>query len=756
MRKCERKYQFNVGCPDGVNFDWIRNCLPDTVPVWCSVDLRDGNQALIAPMSNEERLAYFDMLCKIGFKEIDVGAPGVSERDYEFIRLLIDGKRVPKNVKLQIMCGLKKEEIDRALDAVKGAENIIIHICYPISFSYHKYVTGYVSEICSDDESEKTDGFSSFYLDNSSEKTDGFYRFFSEESSGRMWKTSGKIAKNVEKAARYLKEKAVRIKEDFRDLWLEFTPEGANDAPAEYVLEICNDVICSWLPDFSGRVIINIPSTVETHMPHMFGALIEYLNKNLEQRSEIALSIHPHNDMGGAIATAEMALLAGAERVEGTLFGNGERTGNVDLVTLALNFYTHGISPGLDFLNLPEIRSLYETLTGNAVNQRQPYAGELVFTAFTGSHQEAIMQGLNGRQAAGDITQEKSEKITEDKVREKSGRITEDKAQEESEEIAVDKVSEKSCDIRWDVPYLLIDPEDVGRSYDSDVIRINASSGKGGVSYILRNYGGYIIPEKMKKDVADTIKELMGDAAGMELSVERVNEIFESRYINNVQVFAVSECHFKQENGISVDLTVKKDEDSYRLLASGNGRLDATSNAFKRFFGTDYELAFYEEHALSNGSEASAAAYVGIKYEEKIYWGVGIDSDIIKSSVSALVVAVNKLLISEKKSEIMKDMMIRIMNFIQNNYTNVTLDMLAEEFHFTKPYMSKYISINAGKTFSEIVRDIRMKKACELLKSSRISVEMVAARVGYPSAEHFNRLFRKKYGVTPMQYRKKD
>lgn len=745
IKKCEKKYRFDVGCPDGVSFDWIRKCMPDFVPAWCSVDLRDGNQALIAPMNNEERLAYFDMLCRIGFEEIDIGAPGMSERDYEFIRLLIEEKRVPKNVRLQIMCGLKKEEIDRALDAVRGAENVIIHMCYPIAFSYHKYVTGYVTEIHSDEGSER---MNSLYIGEGSESMSSSYMVEESESmsssclydgSGRLWKTSDKIAEDVERAACYLMEKAGKSKVSFRNMWLEFTPEGANDAPAEYVLKVCNAVIRSWLPDFGGRIIINIPSTVETHMPHMFGALIEYLNKNLVHRSEILLSIHPHNDMGGAIASAEMALLAGAERVEGTLFGNGERTGNVDLVTLALNFYTHGMCPGLDFSDLPGIRSLYETLTGNAVNQRQPYAGELVFTAFTGSHQEAIMQGLNGRQATVHEAKEKPAEVT---------------VQDAKEELA--EVTEPFCDIRWDVPYLLIDPEDVGRSYDSDVIRINASSGKGGVSYILRNHGGYIIPEKMKKDVADTIKELLGDAVGMELSVERVNEIFESRYINNVQVFAVSECHFKQENGISVDLTVKKDEDSYRLLASGNGRLDATSNALKRFFGTDYELAFYEEHALSNGSEASAAAYVGIKYEERVYWGVGIDSDIIKSSVSALVVAVNKLLISEQKSEIMKDMMIRIMNFIQNNYMNVTLDILAEEFHFTKPYMSKYISINAGKTFSEIVRDIRMKKACELLKSSRMSVETVAARVGYPSAEHFNRLFRKKYGVTPMQYRKKD
>ncbi len=712
MEKFEKKYQFNVGYPEGVSFEWIKKSMPDKVPVWCSVDLRDGNQALIAPMSNEERLSYFDMLCKIGFEEIDVGVPGISERDYDFIRLLIEEKHVPQNVKLQVMCGIKEEEIDRTLDAVRGAENVIIHMYYPISFSYHKYVTGYVTESSGEKESEELSS-------TCGEKESGeLSNTFGKKESEKLWKTSPEISCNVEKAALYLREKINKIKSGFHEIWLEFTPEGANDAPAEYVLEICNEVIRCWASDFYGRIIINIPSTVETHMPHMFGTLAEYLDKNLWQRSGLVLSIHPHNDMGGAIASAEMALLAGAERVEGTLFGNGERTGNVDLVTLALNFYTHGMNPGLNFDGLPEIRSLYENLTGIAVNQRQPYAGELVFTAFTGSHQEAIMQGLMNRQ-----------KVVEE--------------------------ADGGSDKRWDVPYLLIDPEDIGRSYDSDVIRINASSGKGGVSYILRNHGGYIIPEKMKKDVADTIKEMMGDAAGMELSVERVNEIFESRYINNVQVFAVSECHFKQENGISVDLTVKKDEDSYRILASGNGRLDATSNAFKRFFGTDYELAFYEEHALSNGSEASAAAYVGIKYEDRVYWGVGIDSDIIKSSVSALVVAVNKLLISEQKSEIMKDMMIRIMNFIQNNYANVTLDALAEEFHFTKPYMSKYISVNAGKTFSEIVRDIRMKKACELLKSSRMSVEAVASKVGYPSAEHFNRLFRKKYGVTPMQYRKK-
>ena len=408
------------------------------------------------------------------------------------------------------------------------------------------------------------------------------------------------------------------------------------------------------------------------------------------------------------MADAELGLLAGADRIEGTLFGNGERTGNVDIITLAMNMYSHGIDPGLEFSNMPEIRDKYERLTRMTVNARQPYAGDLVFSAFSGSHQDAIAKGMAWRE-------------------------------------------EKKLD-KWTVPYLPIDPIDVGRTYDGDVIRINSQSGKGGVSYILKQNFSIALPEKMREEVGYAVKQV-SDEKHKELSPQWVYEIFENNYIENTPYFNISECHFKQNDGIMAEVTICCGEKKTIVDANGNGRLDAVSNTIKQYFGISYELSVYEEHALSHGSSSKAMAYVGITYDGRMYWGAGIDEDIIKASIHALTVAVNKLPQIGCNDNSKDDRLMAMINFIQSNYQYVTLEALAAKFHLSEPYISKFIKDKSGKTFGEHVAYVRMKKAKVLLKNGNMTVENIALAVGYQNVEHFNRLFKKMFEMTPVQYR---
>ena len=408
------------------------------------------------------------------------------------------------------------------------------------------------------------------------------------------------------------------------------------------------------------------------------------------------------------MATAELGVLAGADRIEGTLFGNGERTGNVDIVTMGMNMYSHGVDPGLDFSDMQRIRETYERLTRMHVYERQPYAGDLVFTAFSGSHQDAIAKGMAWRE-------------------------------------------EKKCDT-WTVPYLPIDPQDVGRRYDSDVIRINSQSGKGGVSYILKQSHGINLPQKMREEVGYMVKDV-SDKAHKELTPEWVYQIFADHYINTKTVFHIDECHFKQVDGITAEVTINHGGENKVITSNGNGRLDAVSNAIKQYFNISYELTFYEEHSLTKGSSSKAVAYVGIICKGKTFWGVGIDPDIIRASIEALIVAVNKVEELGSANVCTDARMIEIMNYVQANYIDITLDDLAEKFYLSKPYISKYIKEKSGMTFGELVKKIRMKKAKALLKSSNMTVENIALSVGYQNVEHFNRLFKKAYNMTPMQFR---
>ena len=442
--------------------------------------------------------------------------------------------------------------------------------------------------------------------------------------------------------------------------------------------------------------------------PNVYADQIEWMSKHFEERENVILSVHPHNDRGTGVAITELALLAGADRVEGTLLGNGERTGNVDIITMAMNMYSHGVDPKLNFSNMAEIRETYERLTRMHVYERQPYAGDLVFTAFSGSHQDAIAKGMAWR-------------------------------------------DEKKCDT-WTVPYLPIDPQDVGRKYDSDVIRINSQSGKGGVNYILKQSHGINLPQKMREEVGYLVKDV-SDKAHKELTPEWVYQIFSDNYINTKPVFHIDECHFKQVNGITAEVTINHGGESRVITSNGNGRLDAVSNAIKQYFNISYELTFYEEHSLTKGSSSKAVAYVGIICKGKTFWGVGIDADIIKASIEALIVAVNKIDEIGSAQACKDARMIEIMNYIQANYIDITLDDLAEQFYLSKPYISKYIKEKSGMTFGELVKKIRMKKARALLKSSNMTVENIALTVGYQNVEHFNRLFKKAYNMTPMQFR---
>ena len=655
-----QKYEKSYFMPPEVTYDWAKKDAVEQPPKWCSVDLRDGNQALIEPMSLDEKLEFFQMLVDIGFKEIEVGFPAASETEYQFMRTLIEKDMIPNDVTVQVLTQAREHIIKRTFEAVKGAPHAVIHLYNSTSVAQREQV------FRKDKEQVKQlaiDG-AKLLLKLASE-TDGNFTF-------------------------------------------EYSPESFHGTEVDYAVEVCNAVLGVWQPTADNKAIINIPTTVENAMPHTFACQLEYVHKHLKHRENVVLSLHPHNDRGCGVATAELGILAGADRIEGTLFGNGERTGNVDIITLGMNMYSQGVDPGLDFSNMKKIRETYERLTRMQVYDRQPYSGDLVFTAFSGSHQDAIAKGMAWR-------------------------------------------DEKKCD-KWTVPYLPIDPKDVGREYDSDVIRINSQSGKGGVNYILMHSHGINLPKAMREEVGYMVKDV-SDKAHKELTPDWVYQIFSDHYINTKSIFHIDECHFKQVDGITAEVTINHAGESKVITSNGNGRLDAVSNAIKQYFNISYELSFYEEHSLTKGSSSKAVAYVGIICNGKTFWGVGIDPDIIRASIEALIVAVNKIEELGSADACTDARMIEIMNYVQANYIDITLDDLAENFFLSKPYLSKYIKEKSGMTFGDLVKKIRMKKAKALLKSSNMTVENIAMSVGYQNVEHFNRLFKKAYDMTPMQFR---
>lgn len=655
-----QKYEKSYFMPPEVTYDWAKKDSVEQPPKWCSVDLRDGNQALIEPMSLDEKLEFFQMLVDIGFKEIEVGFPAASETEYQFMRTLIEKDMIPDDVTVQVLTQARSHIIKRTFEAVKGAPHAVIHLYNSTSVAQREQV------------------------------------FRKDKEQVKQLAIDG--AKLLLKLAN----------ETDGNFTFEYSPESFHGTEVDYAVEVCNAVLDVWQPTADNKAIINIPTTVENAMPHTFACQLEYVHKHLKHRENVVLSLHPHNDRGCGVATAELGILAGADRIEGTLFGNGERTGNVDIITLGMNMYSQGVDPGLDFSNMRKIRETYERLTRMQVYDRQPYSGDLVFTAFSGSHQDAIAKGMAWR-------------------------------------------DEKKCD-KWTVPYLPIDPKDVGREYDSDVIRINSQSGKGGVNYILMHSHGINLPKAMREEVGYMIKDV-SDKAHKELTPDWVYQIFSDHYINTKSIFHIDECHFKQVDGITAEVTINHAGESKVITSNGNGRLDAVSNAIKQYFNISYELSFYEEHSLTKGSSSKAVAYVGIICNGKTFWGVGIDPDIIRASIEALIVAVNKIEELGSADACTDARMIEIMNYVQANYIDITLDDLAEKFFLSKPYLSKYIKEKSGMTFGDLVKKIRMKKAKALLKSSNMTVENIAMSVGYQNVEHFNRLFKKAYDMTPMQFR---
>lgn len=656
------KYQKSYFMPPEVTYDWVKKESIDKAPIWCSVDLRDGNQALIDPMSLEDKLEFFRMLVEIGFKEIEVGFPASSDTEYNFLRALIERNMIPEDVTIQVLTQAREHIIRKTFEAVKGAPHAVVHLYNSTSVEQREQV------------------------------------FKKDKESIKQLAVDG---------AKMLKTLAEETEGNFT---FEYSPESFSQTEVDYALEVCNAVLNVWQPDAEHKAIINLPTTVQVAMPHVFAAQVEYMHKHLNYRENVVLSVHPHNDRGCGISDAEFGILAGADRVEGTLFGNGERTGNVDIVTLAMNMVCHGVESGLDFSNILKVKEAYERFTNMKVHERTPYAGDLVFTAFSGSHQDAISKGMNWLKEG------------------KSGK-------------------------RWDVPYLPIDPADVGREYESDVIRINSVSGKGGVAFVLKQQFGFSLPTDMKEEVGYLVKGV-SDRRHQELLPKEIYSIFEENYVKPRDIFDITECHFKQENGIQAEVTIEQSGERKVIRTGGNGRLDAVSNAVKNFFGISYELSVYEEHAISKGSSSKAAAYVGIVHDGKFYWGVGINEDIIKSSIDALVSATNKLAKEQHITLGREERILEIINFIQKNYMDITLDSLSEHCHLSKPYLSKYIKEKAGITFQEVVKEERMKRAKILLRETNQTVETIAANVGYENVEHFNRLFKKAYGITPVQFKK--
>ncbi len=550
MENC-KKYSKQYFAPSGVSMDWTKKDFIEKPPIWCSVDLRDGNQALIIPMSLEEKLEFFKLLCKVGFKEIEIGFPAASETEYEFCRTLIENNLIPDDVTIQVLTQSREHIIAKTFEAIDGAKHAVVHLYNSTSVAQREQV-----------------------FKKSKEEIIEIARFGANLCNEYKAKANGKVT-------------------------FEYSPESFTGTEPEFALEICNEVINIWKPTPENKVIINLPVTVSHSMPHVYANQVEYMSKNLNCRENVIISLHPHNDRGCAVADSEMGLLAGGDRIEGTLFGNGERTGNVDIITLALNMYSQGIDPGLDFSNLPAITEVYEKVTRMHVYERQPYSGQLVFAAFSGSHQDAIAKGMKFREG-------------ENKT--------------------------------WNVPYLPIDPTDVGRVYEADVIRINSQSGKGGIGYILETQFKHVLPPKMREAFGYHVKSI-SDHEHRELQPKEVYDIFIRDFVNvNQPVDVEKAIYTDKDGGIEAECTIKFNGVSYVRVVMGNGRLDAVSNAIKDVIGIDYVFDSYTEHDLEGKSSSKASSYVSIKYNDKAYYGAGIDSDIIVSSVKALVSAVNIML----------------------------------------------------------------------------------------------------------------
>ena len=543
------KYRVGYFPVDAKYNKWVEKDHIEKPPVWCSVDMRDGNQSLVIPMSLEEKLEYYNTLLAVGFKEIEVGFPAASETEYEFLRTLIDQNRIPEDVTVQVLTQCREHIIRKTFDACKGAPSAIIN----------------------------------------------FYNSVSVTQREQVFKKSKEEIKQIAvEGAKLVKKLAAEYEGNFR---FEYSPESFTGTEPEYALEVCNAVLDVLEPSEENNVIINLPVTVEMSSPHVYASQVEYMSENLKYREHITLSVHPHNDRGTGVADTELALLAGADRVEGTLFGNGERTGNVDIITLAMNMYSHGVDPKLDFSNMNALVETYERCTRMHVYERAPYAGALVFAAFSGSHQDAIAKGM--------------------------------------------KYRSKNNLHEWNVPYIPIDPKDIGRTYDADVIRVNSQSGKGGIGYLLEQTFGYNLPPKMREHFSYICKEV-SDHQHKELKPDEVLEIFTSQYLNLDSGIKIADFDFERENdAVKINITFRKDGKETELEAEGNGTLSAINNALCAFTGEQYTLQVFTQHSMQGqGSRSVAASYIGLERADgTLFWGAGTDTDVVKASTNALLSA---------------------------------------------------------------------------------------------------------------------
>ena len=543
------KYAVGYYNPPKHEYRWVKKDHIEKAPIWCSVDLRDGNQSLIVPMNLQEKLEFFKMLVKVGFKEIEVGFPAASETEYTFLRTLIENNMIPEDVTVQVLTQCRDHIIRKTFEAVQGAPRAVIH----------------------------------------------FYNSTSVAQREQVFKMSREEIKQIAvDGAKLVKQLASEYEGNFL---FEYSPESFTGTEPDYAVEVCNAVLDVMQPTPERPMIINLPVTVEMSMPHVYANQIEWCSDNLKYRDSVILSLHPHNDRGTGVADTELALLAGADRVEGTLFGNGERTGNVDIITVAMNMYSHGVDPHLDFSDMPSLVEVYERVTRMHVYERSPYAGALVFAAFSGSHQDAIAKGMKWR-------------------------------------------DEKNLH-RWTVPYIPVDPKDIGRTYDADVIRINSQSGKGGIGYLLEQTYGYILPGKMREHLGYTVKSV-SDHAHKELSAPEVRDVFKKTYLNKTSPFKLVDVSFIQKKDFFAVVTLETGGQQREFSGTGNGRLDAVANAIQSGTGMEFTIDTYTQHALEQGSTSRAISYVGLKWGSgTITWGAGTDTDVMTSSVKALISAVN-------------------------------------------------------------------------------------------------------------------
>lgn len=533
---------------------WPSNLITKA-PIWCSVDLRDGNQALRNPMSLEKKMEFFNLLVEMGYKEIEIGFPAASQIEFDFTRHLIENNLIPEDVTIQILTQARRELIEKSFEALKGAKKAVVHLYNSTSVAQRRVVFN---------------------------------------------KSKQEVIDLAVEGTKIIKELTREYPET--KFTLEYSPESFSGTELEYALEICDAVVKEWKPTIEDKVILNLPTTVEMYTPNIYADQIEWFSNNIEDRECIILSSHPHNDRGTAVATAELAMLAGIDRIEGTLFGNGERTGNVDLVTLGLNLYTQGIDPEIDFGKIDNIVDIYEDCTEMIIPERQPYAGELVYTAYSGSHQDAINKGLVDYKDGG----------------------------------------------YWEVPYLPIDPKDVGRNYEA-LIRINAQSGKGGIAFIMQNYYGFTIPKFMQKDLSLVIQNI-ADKSAKEVNAETILEAFKDNYLNIpaplvLESFEISSKEFSSQD-ICIKAEMKNNGEKVNITGSGNGPIDAFVHALNGLFG-GCKVTSYTQHSLGSDSNAESVAYIEITDDKnESYYGVGTDSNIILASIKGIISAVNKRIIT--------------------------------------------------------------------------------------------------------------